>query len=304
MRREAPVASSRAVTVAPTTAAPVLSVTIPERVLVAVWARAATAAADTRTLTAMKRCAKRSMALSLAAEGPVPPGDRKRLQDLNRCLITVQWAVKSRRVAYDGRTSPSTEPGMPAQYRADQVGSFLRPPELLQVRRSPTADPEGRRALEDRHIRRILERQKELGFEVFTDGELRRRNFMSDFTDAVEGFDFGDSVARTWAAGGSKGPEVSKVAGIVTSRLRPVRPLTGYELSFLKEHKPGAIKMTLPSATQFPAISYKWGVSDQIYKDPSALLWDIVEIMKTELSRLSADGVEYIQIDAPRYSYF
>src|SRR4029434_3811877 len=73
---------------------------------------------------------------------------------------------------------------------------------------------------------------------------------------------------------------------------------------FLKAHSPGAIKMTLPSATQFPAISFKRGVTDSIYKDPTALLWDIVEIMKTELARLASEGVNYIQIDAPRYSYF
>ena len=62
--------------------------------------------------------------------------------------------------------------------------------------------------------------------------------------------------------------------------------------------------MTLPSATQFPAISFKRGVTDKVYPTHSALLWDIVEIMKTELARLSAEGVSYIQIDAPRYSYF
>jgi len=83
-----------------------------------------------------------------------------------------------------------------------------------------------------------------------------------------------------------------------------MRPLTGHELPFLKAYCPGTIKMTLPSATQFPAISFKCGVTDKVYKDHSALLWDIVEIMKTELARLSADGVKYIQIDAPRYSYF
>ena len=62
--------------------------------------------------------------------------------------------------------------------------------------------------------------------------------------------------------------------------------------------------MTLPSATQFPAISFKRGVTDKVYENHSALLWDIVGIMKTELARLAAEGVKYIQIDAPRYSYY
>jgi 5-methyltetrahydropteroyltriglutamate--homocysteine methyltransferase len=192
---------------------------------------------------------------------------------------------------------------MPAKYRADHVGSFLRPPDLIAARQSATTDPEHLRELEDRHILRVLARQQELGFEIFTDGELRRRNFMSDFTDAVEGFDLESGLARKWEAGQAKDASVSKVTGIVAGKLRQARPLTGHELPFLKAHAPGAIKMTLPSATQFPAISFSRGVTDKVYKDHSALLWDIVAIMKTDLARLSADGVQYIQIDAPRYSY-
>jgi 5-methyltetrahydropteroyltriglutamate--homocysteine methyltransferase len=192
---------------------------------------------------------------------------------------------------------------MPAPYRADQVGSFLRPRDLLDAR-AEGGDPRRIHDLEDQHIRRVLQKQADLGFQVFTDGELRRRNFMSDFTDAVEGFDLGDAVGRTWNAGDAKAAPVSSVTGIVVSKLRALRPLTGHELPFLKANRPGAIKMTLPSATQFPAISFKRGVTDAVYPDHRALLWDVVAIMKDELARLAAEGVDYIQIDAPRYSYF
>jgi 5-methyltetrahydropteroyltriglutamate--homocysteine methyltransferase len=191
-----------------------------------------------------------------------------------------------------------------AGYRADQVGSFLRPPELIAARGSGAADPERLRELEDRHVLRVLEKQRELGFEVFTDGELRRRNFMSDFTDAVSGFDMGDEVARSWAGGAEERKGVSRVAGIVTTRLKQIRRLTAHELPFLKAHCPGAIKLTLPSATQFPAIAFKRGVTDSVYRDPAELLWDVVAILKTELAAVSAEGASYLQIDAPRYSYF
>lgn len=189
---------------------------------------------------------------------------------------------------------------MGATYRAEHVGSFLRPAELLEARQAG-ADPERLRTIEDRHILRVLGRQRELGFEVVTDGELRRRNFMSDFTDAVEGFDLGDAVARSWK-GATSG--VSSVTGIVTDKLRAVRRLTGHELPFLKQHSPGAIKMTLPSANQFPAIAFKRGITDKVYPNHSALLWAIVPIMKTEVGALLAEGVHYIQVDAPRYSYY
>jgi 5-methyltetrahydropteroyltriglutamate--homocysteine methyltransferase len=193
---------------------------------------------------------------------------------------------------------------MPAQFRADHIGSFLRPTELLEARRNAAGDAAGLRALEDNHIRKVFHKQKELGFQIFTDGELRRRNFMSDFTDAVEGFDMGDAVARNWQAGQEKNQPVSSVTGIVTKTLRQARPLTGHELPFLKANCPGSIKMTLPSATQFPAIAFKRGVTDSVYKNHSALLWAIVEIMKKDLAELATQGVAYIQIDAPRYSYY
>src|ERR1700721_2379653 len=107
-------------------------------------------------------------------------------------------------------------------YRADHVGSFLRPAELLAAR-ARGAVPEALHDLENKHIQRVLEKQKELGLDVFTDGEFRRSNFMSDFTDAVDGFDLGDAVPRKWddAAKNEVAVEkpVSNVTGIVNSRL-------------------------------------------------------------------------------------
>jgi 5-methyltetrahydropteroyltriglutamate--homocysteine methyltransferase len=190
------------------------------------------------------------------------------------------------------------------EYRADHVGSLLRPAELLEARKS-NADAGELRAMEDRHIVRVLEKQKELGLGIFTDGELRRSNFMSDFTDAVEGFDFGDAVQRKWNDDASAGKAaVSSVSGIVTSTLKQRKPLTGHELPFLREHAPGPIKVTLPSATQFPAISFKYGITDAAYRDPYALLDAVAGIMAEDIRSFAASGIAYLQIDAPRYSYY
>src|SRR5664279_2660684 len=149
--------------------------------------------------------------------------------------------------------------------RADHVGSLLRPTELLNARLSqlPLHDLQ---AVEDQQILRVLRRQKEIGLEIFTDGELRRSNFMSDFTEAVEGFDLDDAVPRSWEGDAkeaeSKPAAISSITGIVTSPLKQRQPLTGRELPFLREHSTGPIKVTFPSATQFPAISFKYGITD------------------------------------------
>ena len=196
---------------------------------------------------------------------------------------------------------------MATRYRADQVGSLLRPLELLEARRNPALTHEQLTAIEDRHILDVLKRQKEIGFEIFTDGELRRAGFMSDFYESVEGMDYDYDVERAWKgapAGVGVARGIGARGGAVVSKLRQTKRLTKDEVDFLKKHAPGDIKMTLPTANQFPAIAYKKGVSEAAYPSYSEFLWDIVPIVKAEIQALVGEGVKYIQIDAPRYSYY
>ena len=186
--------------------------------------------------------------------------------------------------------------------RAEHVGSLLRPRDLLQAR---VGGADNLRALEDACILGALARQQEIGLSICTAGEFRRRGFMSDFTDAVAGIDYGDGVARAWQAGASaQGGQRSALPGVAVERLRQIRRLAAHESGFLRHHCDGPVKITLPSANQFPAICFKSGVTDKVYADRSALLWDIVPIIEAEIAALAAEGVDCIQIDAPRYSYF
>ena len=156
---------------------------------------------------------------------------------------------------------------MPLKYRADQVGSLLRPPELLAARKNPSIAPEQRKELEDRHVQRVLQRQQDLGFRIFTDGEFRRGGFMSDFNDSVDGLDDAEAIARDWKIEGSGASALAglknRLPGVVIGKIRQKKRLTGHEVAFLKQHAPGDIKMTLPTPNQCPAIAYKKGLSDQ-----------------------------------------
>ena len=192
---------------------------------------------------------------------------------------------------------------MATRYRADHIGSLLRPEELLQARSGKATTVE-LRALEDKHILKVLERQNQLGFKIFTDGELRRGNFMSDFNEAVEGIDEGVAVVRNWQTGSGASPRPSMVPGMVIGKIKQTRRLTGHEFAFTKQHSLGDVKVTLPTANQFPAIYYKKGISDKIYPTYSDFLWDIVPIIKSEIQTLANEGAQYVQIDAPRYSYY
>jgi 5-methyltetrahydropteroyltriglutamate--homocysteine methyltransferase len=186
---------------------------------------------------------------------------------------------------------------MATKYRADQVGSFLRTREVLDARARDAA-PAELKALEDAAILDVLQRQKDLGFKIFSDGEIRRATFMSDFNEAVEGVESGDAVARQWSG------QTAGNLGVATGKIKAKKRMTAHEMEFMRAHSPGDIKMTLPSANQFPAILYKKGISDSTYASHSDLLWDCVPIVAAEVKALAAEGAKYIQIDAPRYSYY
>src|SRR5581483_12463187 len=111
--------------------------------------------------------------------------------------------------------------------------------------------PEQLKEIEDRQIRRILERQRDTGLKIFTDGELRRRGFMSDFYESVSGIDTGDEVRRSWTSAGTAvapaGAPRATLPGVVTAKIKQHKRLAKHELDFLKKHSPGDIKMTLPT---------------------------------------------------------
>jgi 5-methyltetrahydropteroyltriglutamate--homocysteine methyltransferase len=193
---------------------------------------------------------------------------------------------------------------MPRPFRADHVGSLLRPPELLRAREHFARgglSADALREQEDAAILKALGRQREVGLEIFTDGEFRRGSWITDMAEAVEGF-VPQSRTVEWRGPGG-GPEPS-TSSIVGGRLRPRRRLTGAQAAFLKEHAPGQIKMTLPAPSNFWVVSWKAGVSDQAYGSRSEMLQDVVRIVRDEIQALIQDGVDYIQMDAPFYGVF
>ncbi len=197
---------------------------------------------------------------------------------------------------------------MPGSYRADHVGSLLRPDEVKQARVSFSAgsiNPDQLKEVEDKAVLAALERQKSIGIDVFTDGEFRRGGFQNDLVEAVEGFMPSDSpaVVRTWLGPGGA-PQEQGTRQVVGAKLRQTRRLTGNQTPFVMANAPGPVKVTVPSPSQFPAISYLAGITDQFYPTRSDLIRELSGIVKSEVAALAEDGVAYIQLDAPRYSYY
>ena len=202
---------------------------------------------------------------------------------------------------------------MARPYRVDQVGSLLRPPELVEAR---IAQAEGRlpeeelRGLEDRAILATLEMQQQAGIDIYTDGEYRRAMWLTGLPAAVEGFvRAAVPLIDQWHEPETGAPERLRLSRASTSqgwaiggKLRPKRRITGLESSFLREHAPGPYKITIPSPTWFLR-GYQRGLSEQAYPTPEDALADLTDIVHQEVQALVEEGVPYVQIDSIRYVF-
>jgi 5-methyltetrahydropteroyltriglutamate--homocysteine methyltransferase len=196
-------------------------------------------------------------------------------------------------------------------YRADHIGSLLRPPELLQAR---AAYHQGRitlaqlRQSEDQAILQALELQRQVGLGVFTDGEYRRGWFAGDLEEALEGLtdDPDATVDRRWQGqhreqANATAADIGLTRRVVGATLRQVRRLTAHESGFLQQHAPGPVKITIPGALTRAMAWYKPGLTDRFYSTPADLLQELVGILHREVQALLDEGVSYIQLDSLHY---
>lgn len=199
---------------------------------------------------------------------------------------------------------------MTAKYRADQVGSFLRPPELLQAREAHARGDlslDELRRVEDAAILRVLEMQRQVGIDVYSDGEYRRAGWSTGFPDAVEGYVSGTpAVTPHFRGSGGAAAPVATPTGlsrgrVIGQRLRAKRRLTAHESAFLKQHAGGPFKITMPAPSYVVARGYAPGITDQVYASRAAVLADAAAIIRDEIAALIAEGVPYIQLDNPHY---
>ena len=184
--------------------------------------------------------------------------------------------------------------------RADQVGSLLRPLELLYARAAQLPEAE-LRAVEDRAIAESLQKQQATGIDILSDGEMRRGSWLTNMAEAVDGF-VRDPVMLEWK--GPAGGAEASTANAAGAKLRKRRKLAAHELPFLQKAAPGPFKITLPAPSNFMVASYKRGVTDRFYPTPADLLRDLGEIVRDEVRWLVEQGVTYIQFDAPFYSHY
>ena len=189
---------------------------------------------------------------------------------------------------------------------ADVVGSLLRPPELLAAQKRLAAgeiDATQLKAIEDRAVDDAVALQEALGFEVVTDGEMRRQSFQSQMTAAVSGFGEFDLGAFLWGEWhddqGVQRTARPRRLGVV-AKLKRLRYLSADEFSYLKSKTSQVPKVTLPSPSLW-ANFWSPKYSRAVYPTLEAFLGDIAAILREEIAELTRLGAAYVQIDAPHY---
>ena len=193
-------------------------------------------------------------------------------------------------------------------FRADHVGSLLRPPELLHARAEHQAGrlsaPE-LRGVEDAAIRDAAQMQQELGLQGVTDGEFRRGSWHMDFLYQIGGVAKTDRTLRIQFRNDAGPVEAALGAFRIGGKLRLDKTIFAEDFSYLKSVAPaGTIpKLTIPSPSM---LHYRGGraVIDQAaYPDMDAFWHDLAEVYRREIAGLAALGCTYLQLDDTSLAY-
>ena len=201
------------------------------------------------------------------------------------------------------RVQPETVRNEPP-FRAEQVGSLLRPPYLLHARKQfaeQAIDAATLRAVEDRAIRKVVSKQESLGLECITDGELRRAYFHLDFLEKIDGITVSGNIAASSDAADKVGftpPSIS-----VTDKIVHSRPIFAEDFAFVKTCNVPNPKMSILSPTMAHFRGGRAAISTTAYPDLEEFYADLATCFRAEIEALYAAGCRYIQLDDTNMAY-
>ncbi len=183
---------------------------------------------------------------------------------------------------------------MTPPFRADHIGSLLRPKRLREAFRKHASGemPDGQlRAAQDAAIREVVKLQEDCGLQVVTDGEFRRISYWEKFVRLTEGLVVKDAVFRFHDEHGHESDFTAPYAEGKVSRRAPI---TLDEFEFVKKSSPRTGKVTMPAPSTMHFYRFTdWGV----YGDVKEFFADLGRIYRAEIADLAAAGCRYVQLD-------
>ena len=190
-------------------------------------------------------------------------------------------------------------------FRADHVGSFLRPKALLDARerqKTGEIDRAELRKVEDQAIREVVRFQEELGLHGITDGEFRRTYFHIDFLEQLDGVETKGGIAVSFHSNVGDIDFSPPVMQIV-DRVKHAKPIQLADFEFLKSATTRTPKVTIPSPTMLHFRGGRSAISKAAYPDLDAFYADVAAAYREELKSLANVGCRYVQLDDTNLAY-
>lgn len=182
-------------------------------------------------------------------------------------------------------------------YRAEHIGSLLRPSELTGAFRAfnkGEMSAEDFKKIQDKAITDVVALQESLGLGLVTDGEFRRASYWSHWVDAIDGLDITKAVFTFHDEAGN---EVEFTAAKCTGKLAKSKPISTEEFAYLESVATATPKITMPSPSTLHLYGLGEVIEDSPYATDEAFMDDLCAIFAREIADLYAHGCRYVQLD-------
>ena len=193
-------------------------------------------------------------------------------------------------------------------FRADHVGSLLRPPELLTARDEFAAgriDADELRGTEDEAIREVVRRQREVGLRTATDGEFRRESWHMDFIYQLGGIQqVQDDTIKVAFHNEQKTYEWAPPSAHVVAPITLEHTIFGEAFAFLRDTVSGAVpKLTIPSPSMVHYRGGRSAIDESVYPDMDAFWADLTAAYAEQVRQVYDLGCRYLQLDDTSLAY-
>ena len=191
-------------------------------------------------------------------------------------------------------------------FRADHVGSLLRPPELLDARerfKNSEISAAELRAIEDAAIRNVVKMQEDVGLQGITDGEFRRASWHMDFLYQLGGATKVQDNLKVQFHNEKGDIEFTPAALRVTGKLQLKKCIFGEDFTYLKSITKGTPKLTIPSPSMIHYRGGRAAIDAAVYPDMKEFWRDLSQVYADEVEQLGKLGCTYLQLDDTSLAY-
>jgi 5-methyltetrahydropteroyltriglutamate--homocysteine methyltransferase len=190
---------------------------------------------------------------------------------------------------------------MKPPFRADQVGSLLRPKRVAEARarwKKGELPKEELAGIENEAIREAVKKQESIGLQAVTDGEMRRDWWHLDFLSQIEGV-----TLKEMSGPGFGGTHEQPPMPTVTGKIAYKKKIMLDDFAFLKNNTNKIAKFTIPSPSQLHMRPGRAGISKQVYPDLAAFWADAAAAYRAAIAEFARAGCTYLQLDDTAFAY-